>query len=103
MAISTKITRIDVYDLLNEIPTSISYSTQRMGSGDDAGLSSVPLTLAIAPGILVPSDAANAIDGTIYQRTDITEASGIPLEIRNIANGCWTEAVYTAHEAKLRN
>lgn len=92
MAIETQVIKIRLYD---EAITgrSITYSTQRVGSGEDAGLTSALHTTAMAPGSLV--------DDT-YIRVDVSETATIPQEIKDIANMCWTEAVYTAHEAKLR-
>lgn len=87
--IATKITKIRVYDLLNEIPTSLSYSTQRVGSGDDAGLTSALNTTSVKPGAMV--------DGT-YVRTDLTT---LPASIMMQLNGIWDDALHTAFEATL--
>lgn len=90
--ITTIVQKIRLYDAA-ATGRSISYSTQKVGSGDDAGLSSALLTTAITPGTLVDD---------VYVKTDITATSAVPPEIKDIATMCWSEAVYTAHEALLR-
>lgn len=101
MATQTRVTKWNGYGS-EETGRSITYSTQRVGIGEDEGLASIPNTRAINPGNLHDSDDPLAIDGKLYIRTDLTETSGIPEEIVGIANVCWTEAIYTAHEAHLR-
>lgn len=93
MAIETKVIKIRLYD---EATTgrSITYSTQRVGTGDDTGLTSALATTAITPGSLV---------NDVYVRTDISATSTVPQEVKDVATMCWTETVYTAHESKLRS
>lgn len=93
MAITTKVQKIRLYDDAST-GRSISYSTQKVGSGDDAGLTSALLTTAIVPGSLVDD---------VYVQTDISATSTIPQEVKDLAGMCWSAAIHTAYEAKLRN
>ena len=84
-----------MYDNIDgrEDPVSITWSSQEIGTGDDAGRSGQLMTASAVPGTL--DDATPAV----YTRTD---TSGFPTSIQHILAACWTDALHTAYEAHLR-
>ena len=92
MAFRTEITNKRIYDNIAGVdgPVHISWTSQDIGTGDDAGRSGQGITHAAVPGRL---------DGTDYVRTDIT---GFPASVQTILNAIWTDDVHTAYEAHLR-
>lgn len=93
MAIIEKIVKVREYDTIvgHDDPTTFSWSTQRIGTGDDDGLTSGLTTISAIPGSLDDAD--------VYVRTDIT---GFPTSIQARMATCWTDALHTAYEASIR-
>lgn len=92
MAINTEIPKIRLYDWHHGCGcyTSVSYSTQRVGTGEDEGLASALTTASLKPGSLVDD---------VYVRTDLTTA---PQVIQDTLSGTWDDAFHTLYEAYLR-
>lgn len=95
MAYTKKVTgRIRQYNFItvdgDNIPTALSYSTQRLGTGDDEG-ASFP---AIAEGAVTPG---SLIDGA-YVRTDLT---ALPASIRMQLEAIWSDEVHSEFQTSL--
>ena len=71
--------------------TSVSLTTKRVGTGDDAGLFSNGNTVAIKPGQL---------DGNAYNRTDLTV---YPQFLQDQLAAVWTDAFHASYENYLRD
>ena len=95
MAFTNQISKIRMYDNIpgRVDPVSITWSTQEVGTGTDAGRFGQLETISAVPGTLDTADPA------VYTRTN---TSSFPVQIRHILTACWDDALHTAYEAYLR-
>ena len=93
MAYINKITKKRIYDNIDGVdsPVHISWSTQEIGTGDDAGRTGRLVTTSAVPGTFA---------NDTYTRTDVT---GFPASIQALIGALWTDHVHTQYEAYLRS